>query len=868
MTHTSVPLGAVNIEPVLEQGAIVEAKRTLEVGLAPKVQPERTIAVDRQGPGLLGPTRPSALQHGLAKDPFPAFTPGQLYGAIVELGPQAFEAEARAVLALAAKTGDLQGGELRFISGPVKDRRLHGLLNRATLDLANGVAPEDLPDLLRRVQCSMLRGIPRCGLSLPVLARHFDGPTKNIAAQALAKLSGLSVERARKHLDSSPGDSASVVPSVSVEDLAVGMERARHCLAMKILTDQVGASYAKRSRDPFVRMVQEALVKQGIASPPPHDPQGTSAILSAMSTVFREHYADVDGQVPFSGLTGPGPDVGNYAGNSLAVPLWWEATARRTEIAPATQAAEQALTKQIAKLATILSRAKRIPVEQARHHVIARLNEVNRADLFRGPRLDDAVGGIDLSTGRMCGLAEALLPEIQRFNDDYDAIPKKLEMLERTKARIDDHTFQDHLVLTVQHQVGVLVPFLEALVEKGARPEDMVNIGVPYSANAQVELKLGALGMDNRVPGSLSELKPAIERAMEELIAKAKRTGQPILVIDDGGTVMDLISTKFKDDAGLFRIVEQTMRGVTATKEAIARGGFKPPAVVAAATSDAKFVADQHIAETALRAIRTIVEARDRLLPAPVAPELAQCSPAIMGYGTISGSLAHHLAAEIRRPKETERQARARVGVWDIDPEKRKLAREEGFFVPERREDLFKGRDVLVGATGFASINIEDLPLLEPHCLTMSMSSKQIEFEPGLEAAVLNSGWDPQPDSALRGWSILGSYAPRAVFGLAEQLDRPSEHLLVEAHLRTEPGVVEAGPILVNRLQPINFDHSVFCVPEERAQLIRAILLDAAAQAVQLPKGASGITDYDADRQALLLADWQEVEAKLKPRSP
>ena len=42
------------------------------------------------------------------------------------------------LLALAAKTGDLQDGELRFISGPVRDRRLHGLLNRATLDLATG----------------------------------------------------------------------------------------------------------------------------------------------------------------------------------------------------------------------------------------------------------------------------------------------------------------------------------------------------------------------------------------------------------------------------------------------------------------------------------------------------------------------------------------------------------------------------------------------------------------------------------------------------------------------------------------------------------------------------------------------------------
>lgn len=852
----------------LERGPTAEGEVKLEIGLAPKVVAERSGAVHRRGPGLLGSGRPSALQHGLSKDPFPAVTPGQLFGAIIDLGPQAFQAEAQAVLALAAKHGDLQDGELRFISGPVHDRRLHGLLNRAVFDLANGVPPEELPTLLHRVQCSMLRGVPGVSLPLPVLARQLDPPTKALAAQALAKLTGQSVERAAKHLDSSPGDDTTVVASVSLEALAGGMERARHCLVMKILADQVDASYSQRARDPFVRLVHDALVKQGHSRPPPHDPRGTSAILAAMNTVFRDHYADRDGQVLFSGLTGPGPEVGTYGANSLAVPLWWEAAARRAEVAPATLAAEQALQKQIAKLATILSRAKKIPVEQARHHVIARLNQVNRADLFRGPRLDDAVGGIDPATGRMCGLAEALLPEIQRFNDDYDAIPKKLEMLERTKARLDDHTFQDHLVLTVQHQVGVLVPFLEALVEKGARAEDMVNIGVPYSANAQVELKLGTLGMDNRVPGSLAELKPTIERAMEELIAKAKQTGKPILVIDDGGTVMDLISTKFKADAGLFRIVEQTMRGITATKQAIARGGFKPPTVVAAATSEAKFVADQHIAETALRAIRTIVAARDRLLPDKVAPTLAQASPAVMGFGTISGSLARNFALEIQQPTETLLEARARVGVWDIDPLQRQLAREEGFFVPERREDLFKGRDVLVGATGFPSITLDDLPLLAPHCLTMSMSSKQVEFEEGLEAAVINSGWDPQPDSALRGWSILGSYAPRAAFGLAEQLDRPSEHLLVEARVKTGPGVVEGGPILVNRLQPINFDHTLFCVPEERAQLIRAILLDAAAQAVQSPTDGPGVpVDYDPERQRLLLADWQAVDAELRQRS-
>lgn len=857
------------VQPLrLEQSPAVEVEPRLEIGLAPTARAEQPGAINRRGPGLLGAGRPNALQHGLGKDPFPAVTPSQLFGAIVDLGPQAFEAEAKAVLALAAKTGDLQDGELRFISGPVQNRRLHGLLNRAVFDVANGLAPEELPALLHRVQCSMLRGVPSVSLPLPILARQLDAPTKAIAAQALAKLTGQSVERARKHLDSSPGDSTSVVAQASLEELASGMERARHGLVMKILADQVDASYAQRARDPFVRLVHDALVKQGLSSAPPHDPRGTSAIMAAVNTVFRDHYADVDGQVLFSGLTGPGPEVGTYGANSLAVPLWWEATARRTEVAPATQAAEQALLKQIAKLATILSQAKRIPVEEARHHVIARLNQVNRSDLFRGPRLDDAVGGIDPTTGRMCGLAEALLPEIKRFNDDYDAIPKTLPMLERTKARLDKHTFQDHLVLTVQHQVGVLVPFLEALVEKGARAEDIVNIGVPYSANAQVELKLGALGMDNRVPGSLAQLKPTIEQALEELIKKAKRTGKPILVIDDGGTVMDLISTKFKADAGLFRIVEQTMRGMTATKEAIARGGFRPPRVVAAATSDAKFVADQHIAETALRAIRTIVAARDRLLPVKVAATLAHSSPAVMGFGTISSSLARNLALEIQRPSETLLEARARVGVWDIDPKQREQAREEGFFVPERREDLFKGRDVLVGATGFPSINLEDLPLLEPHCLAMSMSSKQVEFEPGLEAAVLNSAWDPQPDSALRGWSILGSYAPRAVFGLAEQLDRPTEHLLVEARVRTGPGVIEGGPILVNRLQPINFDHTLFCVPEERAQLIRAILLDAAAQAVQSPAdGPGGPVDYDPGRQRLLLADWREVELELRQRS-
>lgn len=67
------------------------------------------------------------------------------------------------------------------------------------------------------------------------------------------------------------------------------------------------------------------------------------------------------------------------------------------------------------------------------------------------------------------------------------------------------------------------------------------------------------------------------------------------------------------------------------------------------------------------------------------------------------------------------------------------------------------------------------------------------------------------------------------------------------------------GPIIVNDMQPINFDHDVFVVPALHIQLTEALLLDGAYQAVR-DKAHSGIIPYDRERQKQVLADWAELK--------
>ncbi|MFO0722784.1 MAG: hypothetical protein U1E65_03295 [Myxococcota bacterium] len=859
-------IGAASGRPIADRPLIkTEAEAKLDPSSADLVErrPRHPKAsgtghVRSTGTPLLRPGSP--LNAKQAADA-PKVTAEALWRALLALPEAAFEPASRQILDWAGVPFTKEASSLGVLDAPIPDRFLHSLLTRAMFNLANDLPATELPGLLKQSFLSSISRLASTSASITDMVRILTPAERRLCQEALIS-AGLGNKRdAKAWLDPAPASGLSVVASATLEELGAGLERARHTVAMQILMQEVRRAYQTPARDPFVRGVHQALVEAGHTTAIADTPAGVSQLIAAVKEAFARSYADPDGSIPSVGLRTPGAKVGSYYANTLATPLWWEAVARRQEVSPELKSAEHGLKHEIERLTTVLKQAKRMSRTEARALILDRLNQVNRSDLSKHSRLDVSVGIFDTRDGSMTGLDEILTPAIKAFNDDYDRIPKRLEMLERSKARIADDTFRDHLVLTVQHQVGVVVPFLEALVEKGARPEDIKNIGVPYSSNPQVELKLAALGMDNVVPATLAGLKPALEKALEELIERSKKTGKPILVIDDGGTVMDLISTRFPKDAHRFRIVEQTMRGITATKEAIARGGFRPPTVVAAATAGIKNVADQHIAETALRALRQIVRARDELLPVEVAPELKDTAPAIMGFGTISGSLAEHLAQEIRRPGETLIEARGRVGVWDKDPKKRRAAAALGFFVPKERDALFKGRDLLIGATGFSSISKKDLEKLPPYCLAMSMSSKKIEFEPDLEQKVFESGFVAPKDSALRGFNILGTYTSRAAFGLGEQLDRPNEHQLVEVLRSPDLQGNPAGPIMVNRLQPINFDHSLFCVPEDRAQLIRAIMLEAAAQAVTSAADLHGVVELDPKRQASLLGDWQQIEA-------
>ena len=136
-------------------------------------------------------------------------------------------------------------------------------------------------------------------------------------------------------------------------------------------------------------------------------------------------------------------------------------------------------------------------------------------------------------------------------------------------------------------------------------------------------------------------------------------------------------------------------------------------------------------------------------------------------------------------------------------------------------------------------------------------SSKRIEFDAVIREEAADMRRAPsEKRSQVKGWAELGTYQARTAIGTEEQLDRANNHTLTLYRVGDEG---RPGPIIVNDMQPINFDHDVFVVPAEYIQLTETLLLDGAYQAVR-DKSQSGFVDYARDRQKHVLADWDQLK--------
>lgn len=769
----------------------------------------------------------------------------RVFNALLSLPASATAKDVDALWQLGEQQGAIKDGKLHPLNLTIEDRRLHSMMMMGSFEVALGVDRTELAALVNKASAALMMSM-RDDAAIPwsQIGAFLDPREKELVTEAMMTLGIPKKTAAAAISGASAGASAGLTPFVPPDALKRGMAAAVDTIPMGTLLARVehAITSGERASDPFVRYVVDDL--QTSKTPPTRQ----SVSEAALRTLLRE-YTGPDGNVDVRHVDVPGKRMHTIAPETLARSVVWEALCSSRPQTPEQIAERTKARTELDKTAVAVANAMHVDVDEARSQILRSLHSRHQSDSLHSSLMMDTSGRIDTRTGEPVSMELVLGTYLKSWNTAAEAIPSSLPMVDRAKARIPDDAFKGQLVLTIQHFLGPFVPLMEALKHKGALVQDMVHVGVPYSANTQVELALRAAGNDVRVPSTIDQMKSAIKDAMAEVIQRSKDEGKPILCIDDGGTVTELLQEVFPEEAHRFRIIEQTTRGITAATKAIEKGGFKPPVIVDVARSEAKSLEGAQIAPTAIDALENVLKARALALrfrtDVRLPTELSQSRPAVFGFGVIGASMARAF-----------KDMGLDVAVWDKSPALRAQAKAEGFFVPDTRDEIFKGRDLVVGCTGFPSIEAADFPKFDPHTLLTSLSSKRIEFDATIrEEASLGQPLDKKL-SQVSGFARLGTFAARASIGLPEQLERDNNHTLVLNRIGRE---MREGPIVVNDMQPINFDHDVFVVPADRIQLTESLLLDGAYQAV-LEADRSGIVPYDLERQKHVLADWDELE--------
>jgi S-adenosylhomocysteine hydrolase len=295
-------------------------------------------------------------------------------------------------------------------------------------------------------------------------------------------------------------------------------------------------------------------------------------------------------------------------------------------------------------------------------------------------------------------------------------------------------------------------------------------------------------GFSVRVPALDSgSFRQKVEDGLDAAVAEHKKNHQPIVVLDDGGLVAEILHSnpkKYGSVLGAFKIVEQTTRGITAAEER----DLEVP-IINVARSRSKSV------EGAL--IGRAVPAKIEQALARIGESAAGKHVTVVGYGVIGEAIAKGLA-----------EHQAKVTVVEASPARAAEAIAAGFEVTTLEEALGHTH-ILVGATGKESIHLSHLQALKSGSIVVSASSKQLEVDmKGLQKKAKRTAV-PCDDPLVK--------LPTAKYQLG------TKHLTV-----------------LGDGWPINFDGDVEDIPAEEIQLTRCAMFLGALQAASLKAHYSG----------------------------
>jgi len=278
--------------------------------------------------------------------------------------------------------------------------------------------------------------------------------------------------------------------------------------------------------------------------------------------------------------------------------------------------------------------------------------------------------------------------------------------------------FKDKCFVIVLHFLRDLIPFLEALVKLGAKPENcwLIAKPYPYPYKKLIGDRLSSEGFKIVI----AENYPIISLCRETLhnaYLHSMQSNLKIIIIEDGGHIAQHISEMSKKEY-FIGAIEQTMKGYWKYKELMDEKKLFFPVLSVASSRFKSEYEPRFIGKAIIKNIR-------RFLPDM---HLSGKKALVFGFGSIGSMVSYYL-------KSMEGMV---VDVCEVDPKKRLLARFDNYYVKGSIKEFGeKDWTLVVGCTGGKKEGEKELSTIDedvisslPHgCILVSGSSDQIEID-------------------------------------------------------------------------------------------------------------------------------------------
>jgi hypothetical protein len=373
----------------------------------------------------------------------------------------------------------------------------------------------------------------------------------------------------------------------------------------------------------------------------------------------------------------------------------------------------------------------------------------NRPTPERGS--DAFLGGVLKNLGELLPKDKALALADKLVRNDA-LIPKSVPTLDYAKTLVPPDVLSGKGLVAVQHPFPTFVPLLEALVDKGMRPQDIHVLGSGYFEGAMVReyCRLKGFDVDTEHGEETWSQRAATFHAsdLQDFLGRVATSGPPPpkgwVVLDDGGLLHSTMGghtkelTHFNEAASERadrdqRVIAKAfapdkVKGVEQTTRGLTEMAKHPPPYPVVTVADAPGKAREaemigySVAHSFLSDLRHQPNAKD------------VHKVVVISAGKIGRCTAEHL-----------KQAGYEVSLMDTDPKKVEEAKALGFDATVDLQQARRGAQAILACTGKHSIDRGALDGFQG--FVASGSSQVVDFDPNALQAqyadgvtVLNNG--------------------------------------------------------------------------------------------------------------------------------